>query len=53
MLKLVRGPVPAHMTCQVKETAHLPLSEQFKTIENQAKLEAVTEINNTKSKQWL
>ena len=44
----MQGPVPICMTCQRCQfniMAHLPLSEQFETIQNQARLELVAETH--------
>ena len=46
MSKFMIGPVPSPVTYQTQEfqeTAHLPLSEQFKTIQSQAKLGTTVE----------
>ena len=46
MLKLVKEPAPNYMTCQTHyfvEMVHLPLSVQFETIQNQARLGAIAE----------
>ena len=48
MSKLVRGPVYSfvtHQRHQLKIMAHLSLSEPFKTIQNYARLEAITETS--------
>ena len=39
------GPAASCFTRQFGETTHLPFSEQRETIQNQAKLETVTEEN--------
>ena len=48
MLRLVRGPVPSHgtnQTCQFQIMVLLLLTEQFKLIQNQERLEATVETS--------